>query len=91
MRRVDSPTQYIIAARSLEIRFRDRVIQVRLPYPPDATYVDHSMFDVAITMQCPEVEIADHGAYGTAAHQKLANYDLVIDINEEFPDANATP
>lgn len=85
MLRVDSPTQYIIAARSLEIRFRDRVIQVRLPYPPDATHVDHSMFNVAITMQCPEVEIADHGG-NVHAHRKLANYDLVIDINEEFPD-----
>lgn len=90
MRRVDSPTQYIFAARSLEIRFRDRVIRVSLPYPPDAMYVDHSKFEVAITMQRPEVEIADHGG-NVHAHQVLANYDMVININEEFPDANATP
>lgn len=64
----------------LEIRFRDKVIKVRQPYPLDTKKVDPSSFNAQLTVRQPLLKLPN------GAHQKLAQPALVLEIDEDYPD-----
>lgn len=86
MRRDDKQSSYHMKAHSLTLVFLDRTIRLRVPLHEEQLHVDDTHLDLAMTIHSPNLALA-----GSDGRMTLCQPDLTIEINEVFPDANATP
>lgn len=85
MNREDIVNKFTLEAHSLRLKFRDREVLVRLPHDKGSLAVlDGSRLLLQLTMTTPTLQHRDHQV-------PLAAPDIVLQIDEDYPNADATP